>query len=224
MKKAFVFVGMIVSMMVGSQSFGDVALNGSILHLGGTAVGEPNDFSGDVVSSIDQIRFTVNTASVISFDILSWEDDASLTGFDVNGDGEIAFFDSMIYLFQDDGSLDVADLIDENDDSLLTTGDGSISSFDSFLSATLVPGNYILTVGGFYHEATDAINGINPGLGGGFYPSTLDGLGGTMVHDHGDYRLTISGDVSLTAVPEPNATLWTALCLLGFMRRRKRAA
>jgi hypothetical protein len=224
MKKLIVFVGMIFNMVIGSASHGDAVVNGSVLRLGGTAVGQPNDFSGGVVSTIDHIKFSVNTPGIVTFDILSWEDDLSPAGFDVNGDGEIAFFDSMIYLFFDDGSLDLTDFIDGNDDSVGLPTDGSISTFDSYLSAILLPGNYIVTVGGFYHDPTDAINGINPGNGLGFYPNTVDGAGGTLIHDHGDYRLTITGDVTLFAVPEPNTALLSALGLLAFIRIRKRAA
>ena len=225
MKKIFIFVGAIISLIYGSASFGDVVVNGSILHLGGLPVGSQSDFAGDVLSTVDHISFSVNTAGLITFDTLSWEDDSSATGVDVNGDGEIAFFDPIIYLFNDDGSLDVADLIDSNDDSPSTLGDGSITVLDSWLTANLSAGNYILTIGGFFHDAADAIAGINPGTGGGFYPTTIDGLGGTLIHDHGDYRVTILGDVSLAAVPEPNsAMLLTLGFVLGLCRRHRKAS
>ena len=39
---------------------------------------------------------------------------------DLNGDGEITFLDTYIYLFRDDGSLDSSDYIAHNDDSATT--------------------------------------------------------------------------------------------------------
>ena len=78
-------------------------------------------------STVDHIRFTVDTAGTVKIDILSWESDP-LSGapIDLNGDGEITFLDTYIYLFRDDGSLDSSDYIAHNDDSDHTYGDGSI--------------------------------------------------------------------------------------------------
>ena len=126
MKILWLLIAITIGMMFASFANGDAVVNGSILHLGGPAVGTPNSFNGDIISSIDHIRFTVNTSGVISIDLLSWELDDSGFGQDVNGDGEIAFLDPYIYLFNDDGFLDQSDLINSNDDSGRTFGDGSI--------------------------------------------------------------------------------------------------
>ena len=58
--------------------------------------------SSQISTTVDHWGFTVNTAGTIVMDILSWEGAA----VDVNGDGEIAFFDPFIYLMRDDGSLE----------------------------------------------------------------------------------------------------------------------
>lgn len=203
-----------------STAFGDAVLNGTIYHLGGTAVGTPSEDSlGGVISSIDKIYFTVNTAGQIDMDLLSWEfDHANGVLADVNGDGEIAFFDTYIYLFNNDGSLDAADYIISNDD-WGNAADGSVYIYDSFLSLNLGAGNYILTVGGFNHDVNDAIAGVNPGTGGGYYPITSDANAAFTVNDHGDYRVTFTGDV--TVVPVPSAAALLGLGGLVAARRRR---
>ncbi|HET6304784.1 MAG TPA: hypothetical protein VFG80_08380, partial [Myxococcota bacterium] len=100
-------------------------------------------------TTIDFHPFTVTAGGAVGVDVLSWEQDVEdVDGdfrfdepVDVNGDGEIAFFDAEIFVLQDDGSLDVADLVAQNDDAGLGEGrtDGSVSSLDSFLSVALAP-------------------------------------------------------------------------------------
>ncbi|MFT3990646.1 MAG: PEP-CTERM sorting domain-containing protein [Luteolibacter sp.] len=55
-----------------------------------------------------------------------------------------------------------------------------------------------------------------------YYPVTIDALGNRTPIDHGDYRVTLTGDISsYSLVPEPSSSL----LLLGgsalFLRRRR---
>ncbi len=177
----------------------------------------------DIGSTVDYWHFTVNSAGIVTIDVLSWEVDwedvngngDSLETIDVNGDGEIAFVDPYIYLFKDDGSLDAGDFVAVNDDSALTLGDGSIYDYDSYLSRLLLPGNYVLAIGAFDLDLSEAIAGFNDET---FYPTTNDptindGLGTFIETDHGDYRITFDGDLTVTdaQVPEPASLLLLAV-------------
>ena len=87
--------------------------------------------------------------------------------------------DPFIYLFRDDGSLGVDDLIGSNDDSSSTFGDGSVHSFDSFLSQNLLAGNYILAIGAFNLSVGEAISQVNAPNS---YPSTCEGAYWHFMH------------------------------------------
>ena len=128
-------------------------------------------------------------------------------------------------LFADDGSLDAGDLIGTNDDNLAFpasgAADGSVSLVDSFLELPLAAGNYLLAIGAAPPAITvaQAIAGSDPTAG---KLMTIDSFGfPTLFHDHGDYRITFSDNVSnaqivsLTSIPEPTAgALWAGLCVL----------
>lgn len=186
-------------------------------------------FSDSTSTTIDRYAFSVATAGTVDFDIRSWED----FGQDLNGDGELAFIDSWLLLFRDDGSLDASDLIDANDDDFasLGFGDGSIFFTDSFLSASLTAGNYIVAVAAApFADLNDAvaavIAGVDPVAG---KPIVLDPMDPMAFpgSDHGDYQLTVTGDVSMvTAVPEPASWVLFAGCFccagISTLRRRIR--
>ncbi len=152
-------------------------------------------------TSVDYWHFTVNSIGPVSIDVLAWEGvngRGATTGFvDINGDGELTFVDSAIRLFIDDGSLDAGDHIAFNDDSANTFGDGSIRTTDPFLSLTLVPGDYLLAIGVFGFELSDALAGINP------VSRSLQTFQGGVVNDsdHADYQITFSGDLTVTSGP-----------------------
>jgi uncharacterized protein (TIGR03382 family) len=191
-----------------------------------------DEFGNDIGSTVDHWYFTVHSPGIVTIDTLSWEvdtDDFDFDGdfdetFDVNGDGEIAFIDVNIYLFSDDGSLDVGDLLFSNDDDFADTyGDGSIYGYDSYLSVVLNPGNYILALGAFFLDSNEAVAGLNDEP---FYPTSADGFGNYTNIDHGDYQITWTGDLTITRgpIPEPGSAILAAIAVAGLSaagRRRR---
>jgi hypothetical protein len=107
-------------------------------------------------------------------------------------------FDSVLYLFRDDGNLTDDDFIAYDDDS-----GGGDSFLESWLSLVLNAGDYLLAVG--THGASLPLP-----IGGGHH-------GGT------DYTLTISGDNVSGQVPEPVSLslLGIALAAISMTRKKK---
>lgn len=189
---------------------------------------------GPQQSSIDFWGFSTSGGNVV-FDLLSWEVEAtSGIARDVNGDGELAFLDTYIYLLRDDGDLTSDDEISSNDDSITTlSSDGSIHGFDSFMSIDLTAGDYLLAVGAFGLSINEILAGTNQSQ---FYPDTCAGGIGEVCDqiraDHGDYRITWTGDITLTqnpgviiSAPEPGTLALLSLGLLsvGLSRKVKRS-
>lgn len=173
-------------------------------------------------STVDHWYFDVNTGGQISFDVKSWEREpqAPLNDVDVNNDGEIAYLNTMIFLFADDGHLDVSDYLYKNDNSSATFGDGSISNKDSYLSKTLTSGSYILAIGATGLDAAQAINGFRTSS---YYPRGPNFASSS----HGDYQILFRGDLSISQTPpgalltpEPQTVLLflAGFCMIVLMR------
>lgn len=195
-------------------------VDGSILRVTPQAGGP--DFDG--ATTIDRWYVTVDTAGVYSFNALSWEvqfEEGDRGGFgtavDVNGDGEIAFLDTYLRLFRDDGDLSADDQVGKNDDReghAPAMADGSIYRYDSYLSLYLDPGQYVLAVGAYHMSIPDVLLDLD--VSNNYYPVTWDDiLQEYLPSDHGDYRITMG------LVPAPGAAALMALAGLSGLRRRR---
>ncbi|MBU1055067.1 MAG: DVUA0089 family protein [Proteobacteria bacterium] len=200
-------------------------------------------------NTVDHWLITVNTSGTIIFDVLSaenngdftWQDGTAgniETDIDVNGDGEFAYFDSEIFLAQHNGSEWVFIEGDDDGDSNQGISDGSlvvnqndptpvVFTYDSYITINLDVGSYLLLVGTYNADQNleqNLQNRFNAFLTGsveqGDYP-TLFREGG-LASDHGDYQVTITGDISASPVPVPGAILLFGSGLLALVRIRRK--
>ncbi len=98
-------------------------------------------------NTVDFYGITMNSPGQLNIDIRSWErDNYDGAWVDLNGDGEAAFFDSYISLFN--SSVSVANLLDEVDDAFGNLGaDGSIYGYASHgYDFDVVAGKYWIPV------------------------------------------------------------------------------
>lgn len=196
--------------------FSSIAANATVID--GTLFGHTRA-NGTTYNTVDFYSFNMNSAGNLNFDLLSWE----YLGQDLNGDGKHAFFDTMIWLFQ--GSISVANLIAENDDSGTLGNDGSISGLDSNLTVSLGIGSYWLAVGACCNFGTDIVDGVQEGN----EMRTRDANGNSISHDHGNYRMTLTGDATITSRPdyqlqvnEPATVAFFGLGLAALAFRRRK--
>ena len=121
------------------------------------------------------------------------------------------------------------DYIAFNDDYSLPEGftDGSIHRYDSYLALGLFPGDYMLAIGAFNLNPEDAIFGFNNYSDNLPYSCNTDIDGNCLYvanYHHGDYQVTLTGDVTISAVPIPPA-MWLfgsgLIGLIGICRRNK---
>jgi len=172
-------------------------------------------------TNVDYWYLSVDTTRTVSIDILSWY-------HDFDDDGFSYCFDSVIYLFADDGELSSDDLIIENDDASGGNGffDGSTDTKDSYWNGTLEEGNYILSISDYHFYLEDAIDGVN---NYGYAPIKVDlsDESTTWESDEGnlgaityaDYQITFEGfdRVSSSPVPVPNTCILLGAGFLGLV-------
>jgi MYXO-CTERM domain-containing protein len=197
-----------------------IVINDTIHWLGGAPVGSivtEDQSDPTTISSLGFHRFTVTSAGSVTIDILSFElSQFTGQGIDVNGDGESAFIDSVIYLFQDDGTPNGGLFLGPyNDDSTNLGTDGSVNGRDSRIVRTLPVGNYLLVIGAYDYGFNEINAGVNTSAAS-FGPYRWTGSQ-MVVADHGDYRITITGNVT----PAPGAAALMGLGGLALTRRRR---
>lgn len=181
-------------------------------------------------TEVDLWRFVVTRPDYVTIDVLSWD-------WDPDGDGFANHLDSEIYVFHDDGQIDVDDVIVSNDDSRRTFNDGSTSPLDSFIEWFLEAGEYILAIGEVGIGPGDAIRQRREFS---FYPQVVrlsDGFPeangeGCVEFDcsFADYQLTFTGPVvfdqpviAQTPVPAGWPLMLTALAgIAGVAWHRRR--
>jgi hypothetical protein len=176
---------------------------------------DPSDTDLDTVS-VDYWAFIVDSPGTVTIDVLSWEKDPNDWSWeDVNGDGEESFIDASIHVFQ--GALDAANIYASNDDGFSEGfDDGSIRGNDSYLSQVFEAGDYIIAISscGYspFFSVDEAVAGLNQKA---IIPySTGEG-------DHGDYRISVIGDVSAVPLPAAGWLLGAGLLSLSVVQRKR---
>lgn len=222
-----------VRMMVGTAALG--ALLASTAAAGVFRGGNP-----EYPVSVDYIPFFITNpdGAETVIDVLSCEsrydpDIEMWVAVDLNGDGENAFIDSYIYLFEaapgERGGLGA--LVDFNDDDFENGfEDGSVEGLDSYLRAFLNPGEYVLAISTYNLSEEEARAGVNYTA---FGPFTMPESPGFLWanHDHGDYRVVAreverGGTIfdvegTIFVIPVPGSAAVLAMFALPILRRRR---
>nr|CCA14991.1 conserved hypothetical protein [Albugo laibachii Nc14] len=150
--------------------------------------------------SVDQYIFSLAQDAKVAFDVLSVEISDDGTFQDLNNDCKADYVDSVLYLYDKDGTL-----LASNDDAYLNQGqgDGSKSARDPYLATTLTEGKYILAVASIPSNASSALVGYTNGQD----PALFDCLhSGTM----GPYQLEILSSGSLRVLSAPKTSLFSS--------------
>ncbi len=194
MKTAFLSLATAAGLVLAPQQAEAVVVAGALTNTGAGTVG-----------TIDFWTFTQGSAGTTTFDILSW-------------DALPTFADIQIWLFT--GSATAGNLLASNDDFGGVT-DGSTSGLDSYLSANLSPGTYVIAVATCCTNVADITDDFLQQQTYNYFPAP-----GYLDATSGQYRLTVLGDVSnfsVSNVPEPASLglLSLGLASLAGTRRRK---
>jgi len=168
------------------------------------------DGSIDDGTQVDVWNIEILSNGTFIFDVLAFE--TSNTDFFGNGQDNDCL-DSYIYLFANNlnGALMGAD-----DDGGFGN-DGSIYSFDSYMSLALNMGSYVLAIGDYNlneAEARAAFNGNN---------AADTTIGRYTISISSDADFSVGGATPPSAIPEPSTIAIFALGLVGlFSRKLKR--
>jgi hypothetical protein len=178
-------------------------------------ISEYQDTNSAFVSrSVDFVKFST-AGGTLTFDVLA-------------SDLPNRLDDPMVWLFKDDGQLDPGDWLAENDDTNFAAdgnSDGSLNELDSFMSVTLLAGDYQLAIGsGGDFGGTDMLDGLQLESS----PFSSDQPAALSVAL--GYQLTVSGDFNMgnsgaSSIPEPAPLfLWVSgLALTGLWLRHHKA-
>lgn len=195
----------------GSSNAATLVMDGTIKQL----TYDSDDITKDTIT-VDYWCFTVIGDGAVTIDVLSWEKDPNdWSWVDVNNDGEQAFIDASIHVFKE--TLSAENIYASNDDSFSNFGnDGTIRGNDAYLSMDFEAGNYIIAISscGYspYFTVDEAVAGINEKA---IVPYAA-GVG-----EYGDYRITVTGNVSAVPVPGAGFLLGAGLLGLAGFKRKK---
>ena len=206
-----VFKKMLLLAAIGVSSVSNAAvIDGRIYNIDGNGDGVANDLK------ISRVTFNVTAGTQVFFDSLVWES----TGVDINGDGFLTGFDNYMVLF------DGATLLQANDDSGATFGDGSVHHYDSTLNWNFAnAGTYMVTLGQLYYDNAMALQGFNDDRAFQAYSGsenfgawrlTMTAANGTL-SDIREVGVTPAGDV-----PEPASLALLGVGFLGFTAARRK--
>ncbi|CAK4687389.1 hypothetical protein LEN26_007571 [Aphanomyces euteiches] len=166
-------------------------------------------------TSVDQYEFTLDAPGLVMVDILSYEiDEVASVYVDLNRDCRFNFFDSNIYIFSRDPNVPTyKPYFNDDVDRVLhaTDGkaDGSVSTKDSYLLATLPKGSHVVAIGITNLAIADAMKGQN-----NYKYASLESCVGdnTVKGAEGTYRLTLSSTVGINVTKWPTPIPTTPIC------------
>jgi len=196
------FQGFIIKEYVVNIKMLKAAVAGLVLSVSGFANAGLITLDGSIDdhTEVDHWSFFVTQSGTFTFDVLARE---SGNDFFTNGVGNDEL-DSYIYLFTNDAN----GALKGSDDDGGRGSDGSVHSYDSFMTVDLTIGKYLFAIGDHYLSESEARVGLNG-----------DNAGSTV----GRYSVSISsaaGVARVNSVPEPSTLAIFALGIMGLAARR----